>query len=143
VTLKLISKHSIDSLLQAIQTIIIKHNKDWNNRVTYQTILGTFLFYIVYGKKLIFSLNIYLLSLLLDQFSLGQSFSIQSQIKYLLKMESIRIDHVYASDNLCSQINNSVSNRDKVRKTKMKHAQKFWLDAYRETWKTSLSISCS
>ena len=43
--------------------------------------------------------------------------------------------HVYASDNILSQINNLVSNRDKVRKTKMKQAQKLWLDPYRETWK--------
>ena len=33
-TLRLISKNSIDSLLQAIQMIIIKHNKDWHARVT-------------------------------------------------------------------------------------------------------------
>ena len=92
-TLKLISKHSIDSLLQDIQLIIIIHNKDWHDRVTYKTILGTFSFSLVYGKKLRFSSNIYLLSLLLDQFSPGKSFVIQSQIKDLFKMENISIDH--------------------------------------------------
>ena len=57
----------------------------------------------------------------------------QSQIKDLLKMENTSTNHVYAWENLFSQINNLVSNQDKVRKTKMKHAQKFWLDPYRET----------
>ena len=142
-TLKLISKHSIDSLLQAIQTIIIKHNKDYHNKVTYQTILGTFSFSLVYGKKLRFSSNVYLSSLFLAQFSPRQSFVMQSQIKELLKMENISTDHVYASNNLFSQIKNLVSNQDKVRKTKMKHAQKLWLDPYKEIWKSSLSISYS
>ena len=126
-TLKLISKHSIDFFLQAIPKTIIEHNEDWHNRVTYQTILGTFSFSLVYGKKPGFSPNIYLLSLLLDQFSLGQYFAIKSQIKDLLKTENISANHkeelhVYASDNLCSQINNLVLNRDKVRKTKKRNA---------------------
>ena len=126
-TLKLNSKHSIDYFLPNIQNTIIEHNEDSHDRVTYQTYLGTFSFYLVYGKKLIFSPNIYLFSLLLDQFSLGQYFPIQSQINDLLKMENINIDcredfHVYTSDDLCSQINNLVSNQDKVTKTKMKHA---------------------
>jgi hypothetical protein len=82
------------------------------------------------------------------QLSPGQSFSIQSKIKDLLKMENIGTDHkeyiyVYALDNLCSQINKLVSKRDRVRKTKKKHNHKFWLDPYRETWKTSLLTSCS
>ena len=51
--------------------------------------------------------------------------------------------YVDASDNLCSQINKSVLNRDRVRKTEMNHAIKFWLNPYRETWKTSLPTSCS
>ena len=51
----------------------------------------------------------------------------QSQIKYLLKMENISIDnkeelHVYALHNLCSQIGNLVSNQEKVKKTKMRNA---------------------
>jgi hypothetical protein len=146
--LKLNSKHSIDYFLPNMQKTIIKHNKDWHDRVTYQTSLGTFSFYLVYGKKLIFSLNIYLLSLLLDQFSVGQYFAIQSQIEDLLKMANKNNGHkedlhVYTSDNIFSQINNLVSNRDKVRKTKMEHAQKLWLDPYGETWKASLSTSCS
>jgi hypothetical protein len=33
-TLKLVSKHSSDSLLQATQMIIIIYNKDWHDRVT-------------------------------------------------------------------------------------------------------------
>ena len=58
-------------------------------------------------------------------------------------MENISIDHkediyVHASDNLFSQINILVSNQDKVKKTKMKHAQKFCLDPYRETWESLL-----
>jgi hypothetical protein len=146
--LKLVSKHSIDSLLQATQKIIIIYNKDWHDRVTYQNSLGIFSFSLVPDKKLSFSSNIYLLSHLLDQLSLGQSVSIQSKIKYLLKMENKGTDHkgyiyVYASDNICSQIKKIVSNRDKVRKAKKKHVQNFFLDPYRETWKTSLSISCS
>ena len=92
-TLKIISQHSIESLLQAIQRVIIKHNKDWHDRVTYQNSLGIFSFSLVPDKKLSFSSNIYLLSLLLDQLSLGQSFSIQSEIKDLLKMENVGTDH--------------------------------------------------
>ena len=76
-----------------MQKTIVEHNKDWHDRVTYQTFVGTFSFYLACGKKLIFSLNIYLLSLLLDQLSLGQSFSIQYKINDLLKMEDIGIDH--------------------------------------------------
>ena len=84
-----------------MQKTFVKHNEDWHERETYQTTLGTFSFYLVYGKKLIFSLNIYLLSLLLSHFSPGQS-SMQSQIKDLLKMENISTDYVYASENLFS-----------------------------------------
>jgi hypothetical protein len=65
-TLKLISNLSIDSLLQSIQSIINKHNKDWHNRVTYLNFFGTFSFSLIYGKQLRFSPNIYLLSVLLD-----------------------------------------------------------------------------
>ena len=36
-TLKLIYKYSIDYFLQAIEKIIIKHDEDWHDRVTYQT----------------------------------------------------------------------------------------------------------
>jgi hypothetical protein len=57
--MKLISKHSINCFLQAIQKIIIKHDKDWQNRVTYQTVLGIFSFSLVYSKKFSFSPNIY------------------------------------------------------------------------------------
>ena len=142
--MKLNSKNSIDYFLLNIQKTIIKHNGEWNERVTYQTSLGIFYFSLVYDKKLRFSSNIYLLSLLLAQFSPRQDFVLQSQIKYLLKMENIRTGHkeelyVYASENIFSQINNFVSNGEKVRMTKMKHAQKLWLDPYRETWETSLS----
>ena len=136
-TLKLVSK------LKVTQMIIIIYNKDWHDRVTYQTSLGICSFSLVPDKKLSFSPNLYLFSLLLAQFSPWQSSSIVYQIKDLLKIESIRSDHVYASDNLNSQTNNWVSNQDKVRKTKIKHAQTFWLDPYRETWKSSLSISFS
>ena len=119
------SQHSIDYFLPNMQKTIVKHNEDWHERVAYQAILGTFSFYLVYGKKLIFYQNINLLSLLLAQFSARQSCVIQSQIEDLLKMENIRTNHVYASDNLSSQISNLVSNQDKVRKTEMKHARKF------------------
>lgn len=110
--------------------IIIIYNKDWHDRVTYQKSLGIFSFSLVPNKKLSFSSNIYLLSLLLDQLYLGQSFSIQSEIKDLLKMENIGTDHkgyiyVYTSNNLCSQINKLVSKWDKARRTKMKHAKLF------------------
>ena len=59
-------------------------------------------------------------------------------------MENIGTDqkeyiYVYASDNICSQINKLVLKRGRVRKTKKKRAHKLWLDPYRETWKTSLS----
>ena len=128
--------------------IIIINNKDWHDRVTYQNSLGIFSFYLVRDKKLSFPSNIYLLSLLLHQISLGQSFSIQSKMKDLLKMTNIGTNHkgyiyVDASDNLCSQINKLVSNRDRVRKTEMQHAKMFWLDPYRESWITSLSTLCS
>ena len=113
-----------------------------------KTLWRYFLCSLVPDKKLSFSSNIYLLSLLLDQLYLGQYFFIQSEIKDLLKMEDIGTNHkgdkyVYASENPCSQINILVLKRDKVRKTKKKHAKKFLLDPYRETWKTSLSIFCS
>ena len=51
--------------------------------------------------------------------------------------------HANTSDNLFSQIGNLVSNQDKVKKTKMRNAHKLWLDPYRETWKTSLSLPFS
>ena len=110
--------------------------------------LGIFSCSFVPDKKLSFSSNIYPLPLLLDQLYLGQSFSIQSEIKDLLKMENIGTDqkdhiYVYASDNICSQINKLVSKRGRVRKTKEKHAHKIWLDHHRETWITSLSTFCS
>ena len=78
-------------------------------------------------KKLGFSSSIYLLLLLLYHFSPVESFSIQSQIKDLLKMVNISTDHkrniyVYASDNLFSQINKLVLKQDRVKKTKKKHA---------------------
>ena len=116
--------------------------------MTYQNSLGIFSWSLVPNKKLSFSSHIYLLLPLSDQFTPGQSFSIQSKIKDLLKMENIGTDHkwyiyAYTSYNLCPQINKLVSKRDRVRKTKMQHAHKFWLDPYRETWKTSLSTSCS
>ena len=85
-TLRLISKDSIDSLIQDTQMIIIIYNKDSHDRVTYQTSLGIFSFSLIYDKKLRFSSNFDLLSLLIEQFFLGQSFVMQSQIKDLLKM---------------------------------------------------------
>lgn len=42
-----------------------------------------------------------------------------------MKVENISTDHVYALNNLCSEINNLVSDRDKVINTMMKHAQNF------------------
>ena len=65
------SKHSINYFLPNMQKTIVKHNKDWHDRVTYQNSLGIFSFSLVPDKKLSFSSNIYLLSLLLDQLSLG------------------------------------------------------------------------
>ena len=147
-TLKLNSKHSIKYFLPNMQMIIIIKDKDWHDRVAYQNSLGIFSCFLIPNKKLRSSLNIYLLSLILDQLYPGQYFSIQSEIKDLLKMENIGTDHkgyiyVYASDNLCSQINKLVLKRDRVRKTEEKHAHKLWLDPYRETWITSLLTSCS
>jgi uncharacterized membrane protein len=92
-TLKLVSKHLIDSLIQSTQMIIIIYNKDWHDRVTYQTSLGIFSFSLVLDKKLSVSPNIYLLSLLLAQFSPRKSFAIESQIKDLLKMGNLSNDH--------------------------------------------------
>ena len=120
--MKLISKHSTDCLLQTIQRTIIKHYKDWHDRVTCQTALGIFSFSLVYRKKLSLSPNISLSSLLLAQSSQGQSFDvIQSQIKYFLKVENKSSYpkeeyHVFVFGNLCFQINNLVMNWDKVRK---------------------------
>ena len=70
-TLKLISKHSIDFLLQAIPKTIIKHGEDWHDRLTYQTSFGIFSFSLVYIKKLSLCPNIYLSSLLLAQSTQG------------------------------------------------------------------------
>ena len=128
--------------------IIIINNKDWHDRVTYQNSLGIFSWSLVPDKKVNFSSHIYLLSPLSDQLYLRQYFPIQSKIKDLLKMENIGTNHkeyiyVYASDNLCSQINKLVSKWYRVKKTKEKHAHKLWLDPYRETSKTSLLTSCS
>jgi hypothetical protein len=141
-TLKLNSKHSVNYFLPNMQMIIIINNKDWHDRVTYQNSLGIFSWSFVPNKKL--SLHIYLLLPLSDQFFLGQSLSIQFEIKDLLIMANIGTNHkeyiyVYASENICSQINKLVSKWERVRKTKEKHAHKLWLDPYRETWKTSLS----
>ena len=103
--MKLISKHSIDYFLRTIQRTIIKHYRDWNDRVTFQTALGIFSFSLVYSKKLSLSPNIYLSSLLLAQSSQGQSSDvIESQIKYFLKVANKSSDpkeefHVYASGN--------------------------------------------
>ena len=134
--MKLISKHSIDCLLQTIQKAIIEHDKDWHDRVTYKNALGISSFSLVYSKKMSLSLNICLFSLSLTQSSQGKYFdAIHSQIK--------EETHVYASGNPCFQISNLVSNWGKVGKTKRKHAQNIWLHPYRETWKTSLSIPCS
>ena len=149
--MKLISKNSIDCLLQTIQRTVIKHYKDSHDRVTCQTTLGIFSFSLVYSKKLSLSQNIYLSSLLLAQFSQGQSFNvIQSQIKDFLKVANKINDHkeefqVYAYGNLCFQISIIVSNWDKSNKTKWKHTQfqKLWLDPYMETWTTSLSMHFS
>jgi hypothetical protein len=147
-TLKLNYKHSVNYFLPNMQMIIIINNKDWHDRVTYQNSLGIFSMSLVLDKKVIFFSHIYLLSPLSDQLYPRQSFSIQSEIKDLLKMENIGNDqkeyiYNYASDNICSQINKLVSKRGKVGKTKEKHAHKLWVDPYRETWKTSLLTSCS
>ena len=85
--------------------------------------MGIFSFSLVYRNKVSFSPYIYLLSLLLVEFDHGHSFLIQFQIKYLLKMENISTYHkgdlhVYASNNLCSQINNLVSNGTKLERLK-------------------------
>ena len=146
--LELNSNHSINYFLPNIQMIIIINNKDLHDRVTYQNSLGIFSWSLVHDKKVSFSSHIYLLSPLSDQLYPRQSFSIQSEIKDLLKIENIGTDHkgyiyVYASDNICSQINKLVSKRDRVRKTRKKHTRKFWLDPYREAWKTSWSTFCS
>ena len=145
-TLNLNSKHSVNYFLPNMQMIIIISDKDWHDRVIYQNSLGIFSCSLVPNKELRFSSNIYLLPLLLDQLYPRQSFSIRPETKDLLKMENIGTDHkgyiyVFASDNLCSQINKLVLKRDRVRNTKEKHAHKLWLDPYRETWRTSLSIS--
>ena len=144
-TLKLHSKHSVNYFLPNMQMSIIINNKDWHDRVAYQNSLGIFSWSLAPDKKVSFSSHIYLLSPLSDQLYPRQSFSIQSEIKDLLKMENIGTDHKeyiydYASHNLCSQIHKLVSKREKVRKTKKKHAHKLWLNPYRETWINSLSI---
>ena len=79
----------------------------------YQNSLGIFPFSLVPDGKLIS--NIYLLSLLLDQLSIGQCFSIQSEIKGLLKMPNIGINHkeyiyIYASKNLLFKLTNWCQN---------------------------------
>ena len=74
--MKLISKHSIDCLLQTIKKTIIKHDEEWHDRVTYQTTMGIFSFSLLSNKKFSLSPNIYSSSLLLAQISQGQSFVI-------------------------------------------------------------------
>ena len=70
--LKLNSQHSIDYFLPNMENNIVKHIEHWHEKVTYQTFLETFSFDLVYGKKLIFSQNIYLLSPLFNSnFSQG------------------------------------------------------------------------
>ena len=77
-TLKLNSKHSANYFLPNMQMIIIINKKDWHDKVTYENSLGIFSCSLVPDKKLSFSSNIYLLSLLLAQFSQEQkSFVIQ------------------------------------------------------------------
>jgi hypothetical protein len=147
-TLKLNSKHSIKYFLPNMQMIIIIKDKDWPDRVAYQNTLGIFSCSLVPNKKLSSSSNIYLLSPLSNQLYQGQSFSIQSEIKDLLIVANMGADHkeyiyVYASDNLCSQINKLVSKRDRVRKSMKKHAHNLWPNPYRETWIISLSTLCS
>ena len=122
--MKLMCKDSIDCFLQTIKKRIIEHDEDEHDRVIYQNALGIFSFSLFYSKKVNISLNIYISSLS----------SVQFQVKYFFKIIDNREElHVYASENLLSQINNLVSNQDKVRKTKIKHAQKLWLDPYKET----------
>lgn len=69
-------------LLWIIQKTIIKLHKDrydtfyithWADRVTYKTPLGTFLYLLVYGKRAIPSLDIFLWSLLLTQYVCSKS----------------------------------------------------------------------
>jgi hypothetical protein len=64
------------------QIQIFPQNEDWHDRVTYQTILGTFSFPLVYGKKLSLFPNIYSSSLLLAQFSSRKYSTIESQMVY-------------------------------------------------------------
>ena len=92
-TLKLVSKHSIKYFLPNMKMIIIIKDKDWHDRVANQNSLGIFACFLSPNKKFSFSLNIYSSSLLLAQISQGQSFVIQFQIKDLLKMGNISIDH--------------------------------------------------
>ena len=73
-TLKLNSKHSIIYFLPNMQMIIIINTKDYHDSVTYQIALGIFSFSLVPNDKLSSSSNIYLVSLLLDQPSPGQTF---------------------------------------------------------------------
>jgi hypothetical protein len=113
-TLKLHSKHLVNYFLPNMKMIIIINNKDWHDRVTYQNYLGIFSWSLVPDKKVSFSSHIYLLSPLSHQLYPRQSFSIQSEIKNLLKMENIGTDqkeyiYDYASNNICSQINKLVS----------------------------------
>ena len=70
-------------LLQIIQNPIIKVHKDWYgpfyiahwvDRVTYRTPLGTFLYLLVYGNRVITSLDTFLFPLLLAQSVCKQSF---------------------------------------------------------------------
>jgi hypothetical protein len=92
-TLKLNFKHSANYFLPNMQMISVINNKDHQDRVTYQNSLGIFSCALVPDKKLNSSSNIYLLSLLLDQLYLGQTFSIQSEIKDLLLVANIGTDH--------------------------------------------------
>lgn len=147
-TLKLNSKHSVNYFLPNMQMIIIINNKDWHDRVTYQNSLGIFSWSLVPDKKLSFSSHIYLLLPLSDQFFPEQSFSIQSKIKDLLKMENIGTDqkeyiYVYASENICSQINKLVLKKGRVKNTKRNMLISFGLIPTGRFGKPPYQQSCS
>lgn len=100
--------------------------------------LGTFSYFLVYGKGAILSPNIYLLSLLLAQSTSGKSSNfIQFWINALLKLEDKRNkakgkSHVYTSGNKQFQVGDLMLKWNKPSKARGKHSkfQNIWLGLY-------------
>jgi hypothetical protein len=153
-----VAKSTNKNLLRIIKKIVVENQRDWHNaldtalwadRVTPQISLGTFPYFLVYGKEAILPPNIYLPSLQLAQSSRDRSSNVlQTQIDTLVKLKEERIkakekfhthqqwikrwfDKHVAGDKQF-QIGDLVLKWDKASEAKGKHSkfQKLWLGPY-------------